>query len=101
MFGFRHKYQREIAHFVQLSSKLGRRLGIARSRARQAEIDRDFWRDRAKENAQTALELRDENADMQIRLNEYKHAIQREIDERREAKRIELPNIPINTRPGF
>lgn len=97
MFG--RKYKREIAHFVQLSSKLGRRLGVARSRARQAEVDRDWWKERAAYNAATVLEAKQQIEGLNAELAMYKRAVQRRLEE---AADMELPkyNIPINTRPG-
>lgn len=103
MLWFNRKYVREIAHFVQLSSKLGRRLGIARSRARQAEIDRDWWKTRAQENAATTLEFRDSNQKLQLELAQYKRAVNRAIDTKlteSETRKHPGYNIPINCRPG-
>lgn len=97
MFGFRKKYQREIAHFVQLSGKLGRRLGVARSRARQAEIDRDFWRDRSKVLLGDLIEMRAAMTAAGVELSQYKRAVQREIDNRRT---VNVPPNPFDIRPG-
>ena len=80
MFGFRRKYTREIAHFVQLSGKLGRRLGVARSRARQAESEAAFWKERAQEAAKNALTFKANQEQLEVELAQYKRAVNRQIE---------------------
>ena len=100
MFGFRKKYTREIAHFVQLSGKLGRRLGVARSRARQAESEAAFWKERAQAAAQNALTFKANQEQLEVELKQYKRAVQRRLEEAADSDQAIGYNIPINTRPG-
>lgn len=99
---FRSGRKAGLAYYVRLTHKLATRLGHARSRARQAERDRDWWRTQRETQLKSlmseVLYLREANVDLQHLVKDYEASLKATADQRahwREKARSMPPGVAL------